>query len=672
MPRRDRDQLASLRRLGAADHNQTPTAPGLQPRPPRPPRRRGRRVTLWVAIGLAVLVAAAGGVLVARDLLRTIPPEPAVDAWLRAWQAEDYAGMQAMLAGEVDVLDDVYTRIREDLGVTGMRLTPGAVTVEDGEATAAFTAALTLRGLGEWRYQGQLDLVLEGEEWRVAWSPSAIHPALATAEDRLVRDREWPQRAPILDRNGQPLTQTQETVTIGLRPDRITERQALFAALERELGDRADLDAVAAQLDDPGTRPDAFVPVAELPAAVYQQVRPVLHPIPGTVFTESATRSAPPAGLQSVLGVTREATAEDLEELGEPYQAGDRVGVSGLEDVRETQLAGQPAWQVRAVSADAAEGDAGEVLHREDGQQPEPVATTIDPRIQAAAAAAVRGTGSNRNSRATAVVALQASTGEVRAAVSTPEGGLNRAFSGHYPPGSTFKVVTATALLGSGLQPTGPVECTPTITVEGRSFRNFEGGSLGTVPFRQVFAESCNTGFIRAAGELPDGALGEAAENFGFNLDYKVEPPAFTGQFPQPGSATEAAAAAIGQGRVLSSPLHMASVAAAVAAGAWRPPSLVRGAEPAAEPRPLDPAVVEQLRSLMREVVVSGSGTALAGIPGAAGKSGTAEFGQGDPLPTHAWFIGFRGDLAYAVLIEDGGVGGRDAAPVAARFLGGL
>jgi cell division protein FtsI/penicillin-binding protein 2 len=74
----------------------------------------------------------------------------------------------------------------------------------------------------------------------------------------------------------------------------------------------------------------------------------------------------------------------------------------------------------------------------------------------------------------------------------------------------------------------------------------------------------------------------------------------------------------------------------------------------------------------MRQVVTEGT-AAPANLRGnVGGKTGTAEFGSGDPLPTHAWFIGFRGDLAFAVIVEDGGVGGRVAAPVAARFLGGL
>jgi cell division protein FtsI/penicillin-binding protein 2 len=148
----------------------------------------------------------------------------------------------------------------------------------------------------------------------------------------------------------------------------------------------------------------------------------------------------------------------------------------------------------------------------------------------------------------------------------------------------------------------------------------------------------------------------------------------------------------------------MAMVAATVAEGRWHQPHLVTGGavasggsgpggsggpaasggsdgsssndsggvEPARSPDPPDATVAATLRTLMRQVVTQGT-AADAGLPGkVAGKTGTAEFGTGVPLPTHAWFIGFRGDLAFAVIVEDGGVGGRVAAPAAARFLRGL
>jgi cell division protein FtsI/penicillin-binding protein 2 len=176
-----------------------------------------------------------------------------------------------------------------------------------------------------------------------------------------------------------------------------------------------------------------------------------------------------------------------------------------------------------------------------------------------------------------------------------------------------------------------------------------------------------------AARRLDGDGLGEAAGRFGFGVEPSPGIPAVTSRVPPPADEADLAAEAFGQGRVTASPLQMAMVAATVAEGRWHAPRLVAGQDGAGEggrePGALDRGVAGTLRGLMRQVVTEGT-AAPAGLPaGTAGKTGTAEFGKGDPLPTHAWFIGFRGDLAFSVVVEGGGVGGRVAAPIAARFL---
>ena len=172
-----------------------------------------------------------------------------------------------------------------------------------------------------------------------------------------------------------------------------------------------------------------------------------------------------------------------------------------------------------------------------------------------------------------------------------------------------------------------------------------------------------------ADDKLSDADLVAAAGRFGFGVDYDAGVDAVGGEFPDPNDTADRAASAIGQGRVLASPLHMASVAAAVASGTWRAPR-VTGPPSTVSPVALNPSTVAVLADLMREVVRTGTGTSAA-VAGqdVAGKTGTAEFGNADPPATHAWFIGFRGSLAFAVLVEGGGVGGQVAAPIAARFL---
>jgi cell division protein FtsI/penicillin-binding protein 2 len=235
--------------------------------------------------------------------------------------------------------------------------------------------------------------------------------------------------------------------------------------------------------------------------------------------------------------------------------------------------------------------------------------------------------------------------------------------------------VTTAGLLGAGITPDSPVECQQTINAGGRQFKNFESSSLGTVPFGLAFAQSCNTAFISAAAGLPDPELVAAAESFGFNADYSVGLDTEGGAIPASADATEHAAASIGQGKVTASPLHMATVAGTIVDGTWEPPVLLPDVRPENPPPPttLAAGTSDTIRGLMRRVVTEGSGTAAA-VPGVdiAGKTGTAEFGGGTPPPTHAWFLGIRGDLAVAVLVEDGGVGGQVAAPLAGRVLAGL
>jgi cell division protein FtsI/penicillin-binding protein 2 len=133
----------------------------------------------------------------------------------------------------------------------------------------------------------------------------------------------------------------------------------------------------------------------------------------------------------------------------------------------------------------------------------------------------------------------------------------------------------------------------------------------------------------------------------------------------------------------------VASASASVATGRFTPPRLVLDPAPtgmssstAASPQAgsagtgpsLPSGPVTALRSLMREVVLTGTGTALRTVPGAPvqGKTGTAEFGTGNPPATHAWFTGYQGDIAFAVVVEGGGFGAKAAAPLAAAFLTSL
>ena len=130
--------------------------------------------------------------------------------------------------------------------------------------------------------------------------------------------------------------------------------------------------------------------------------------------------------------------------------------------------------------------------------------TTLDERVEAAADTALQSV----TDQPTALVAVRISTGQVIAVANGPSGGgFDTALLGAVPPGSAFKIVTTTALLEKGLNVNAPVVCSPQILVEGKTFHNYEGEQLGSVPFHTDFAKSCNTAFISLAPRVPDSTL---------------------------------------------------------------------------------------------------------------------------------------------------------------------
>ena len=625
-----------------------------------------RRWLVVAVVAVVVLAAAGAG---AWWLLRPkARPEPVATAYLAAWGGKDWAAMQAQVAAPPPDFAKRHTDMVEALRVTGASFTPGPATVTDDRAEVPFQARLRLRALGEWPYEGLLRLVRRDDRWLVDWSPATLHPEMA---DGLAfqRTRTWPERAPILAADGSELAGPGPVVTIvivGERvkdPAEVTDALVAHAEVPRRVAERA--------LADAERRPNQAVPVTTMAEADYQAVRDQLHPVPGLSFEAGVGRQYNgPASARTLVGSVGPVTADDLKELGAPYQTGDVTGHgNGLEAAFERQLTGSPSGEVRLVGERGEDGAAATVLHRFPGEEGTAVETTLDPRVQEAAEAALEPLD-----KPAALVAVKPSTGELLAVANRPFDGYNRALLGRYPPGSTFKVVTAGALLESGLRPSDPVGCPKEARVGGRTFGNFEDEVLGRIPFSSAFAHSCNTAFVQQAAKRLDGdELVAAAAQYGFGLDPSPSIPAVTSRVPPPSDTADLAAEAFGQGRVTASPLQMAMVAATVAEGRWRQPTLVTGETGEAEsPDPLDPKVAGTLRTLMREVVTEGT-AADANLPGrVGGKTGTAEFGTGDPLPTHAWFIGFRGDLAFSVVVEDGGVGGRVAAPAAARFLRNL
>jgi cell division protein FtsI/penicillin-binding protein 2 len=262
----------------------------------------------------------------------------------------------------------------------------------------------------------------------------------------------------------------------------------------------------------------------------------------------------------------------------------------------------------------------------------------------------------------------------VAAASGPGGGGYSTATLGQYAPGSTFKIVSSLALLRAGLTPASPVTCPATTVVDGKSFKNYDdypAGGLGRITLREAVANSCNTAFITARDKVED--LPDAAAALGLGVDHDLGFPAYFGSVPPPASETSDAASLIGQGQVLASPMAMAAVVGSVVEGSTVVPRLLPDQPTDGDDvrRPLTDPEARTLRGLLRAVVTDGSGTQLADVPGppVIAKTGTAEFGDEEPLQTHAWMVAGQGDLAVAVFVDVGDSGSGTAGPLLERFL---
>lgn len=544
-------------------------------------------------------------------------------------------------------------------------------------STARLAWTWTLAGTSRtWRYLSTATVEpapgKAGDDgWRVRLAPTLLHPDLTTG-DRLSLTDTLAPRAEIRGAGGATLVTDRPVQRIGIDKTRVgASRQAASArALARALG--IDAPSYAARVKAAGAQ--AFVEALVVRQADAAQVLGAgVRGIAGLSVVRDTLPLAPTRDFaRAVLGTVGPVTAELVKKSAGVYRTGDEAGLSGLEARYDTQLRGTPGRVVSAVDARRV----SRVLFRADPTPGTPLATTLVPRLQRAAERSLAGVRP-----ASALVAIRPSTGDLLAVANgTGSHGLSTATVGQYAPGSTFKVVSSLALLRSGLRPSSVVTCPATTVVDGKSFKNYSdypASGIGRIPFSTAVANSCNTAFIGQRDAVSQADLADAAASLGLGVDHDLGFPAFLGSVPrtaaQAGSATGHAASMIGQGRVVASPMAMAAAAASVGRGGLVVPRLLPAQKTAttAPAHPLTGTEARQLRSLMRGVVLHGSGSFLASLPGAPvlAKTGTAEFGTTVPLRTHAWMIAVHGDLAVAVFVDVGASGSGTAGPVLETFL---
>ncbi|MGW4526319.1 penicillin-binding transpeptidase domain-containing protein [Amycolatopsis sp. NPDC004378] len=271
------------------------------------------------------------------------------------------------------------------------------------------------------------------------------------------------------------------------------------------------------------------------------------------------------------------------------------------------------------------------------------------------------------------VVALDTGSGDILAvAQNAAAGNQPKALNGLYEPGSSFKIATSVAAIQqSGLTSASPVDCPGVATIGTRTVKN-EGFELGATNLQTAFARSCNTTFGRLALALPADGLVKAANELGLNADYDIPGiPTELGKVEPAASKDEQVEDGFGQGRIQASCLGGAVMAATVASGRAITPRLWHDLETQVVKgySPPPASVLGEVRKMMRAVVQSGTGRGAASAGDVFGKTGTAQFGDGSNAT--GWFVGYRGNVAFAVVLENSNDSG-PAVTLAAQFLKAL
>jgi cell division protein FtsI/penicillin-binding protein 2 len=588
--------------------------------------------------------------------------EPAVQSFLLAWENGQYKTAAAMTTGPPAAVADALAGAYRQLDAADLVMQMGRISQHGSAASVAFHASVDLGSGGlRWTYRGSFYMRRTSAGWKVLWDPSVIVPGLRPG-DRLAVLTTMPRRAQILDSAGTPLAIPAPVYVLGVRPDGLADPQKTADALGHVTG--LDSNQVYGQIIAAPSK--GFLGLVRLPPAAYARMHRRLSRVPGLVVvrrTERLFNNIAPA----VAGSVGTETALVLRQQGVPYRPGDTVGLSGLEAAYQRGLTGSPTTEV--VLQDAG-GHRVAVLQHWAGTPGLPVQTTIDQHVQSAADNALAGVPGSA-----AIVAIQPGTGRILAVAAHTVRGMPAVspLAGRYAPGQAFTIVSTAALLQSGFNTSSPVPCKAENSIGGRRFSNqpAELGLGSAPPFSVDFAHACGTAFAGLSEQLDAKDLSVAARAFGIGASWQLKVPSYAGTIGSPVGYGQVAATSIGAGQVQVSPLDMALAAGLVRSGTWHAPALVTGpSDPSSAPtKPFTAGIVTSLRALMRATVTRGAGAA-ANVPGGRvfGQVGNSALGPGPGGLRSIWFVGYQGNIAFAV-VEFAKSTNVSAAPLAGQFL---
>ena len=564
--------------------------------------------------------------------------QDAANKFLTAFAAGDDAGAAKLTDGGDSarmLMDSVRASLKP------VKITPklGQVDTADGgsSASATFTVTWDLGNGRLWTYDGHFDLAQNGDAWQVRWAPTVLHPQLGAQQTISLHD-EQPEAAPVLDRDGKALIEPMRVVSVVVDGKAAGDVNRVAGGLASVLK-RFDKTITQKSIVDGVRKSGGQYQVISLRDNDYKSIKARIYDLPGVVFPSSTRLLAVDKKLAPVL-------------------------LAQIRALVDKQLAGQAGWR---VTINNSTGTEVQELYSKPVQPAQAMTLTISTKYQKAAEAALA-----KQPQKGMIVAIQPSTGELLAVAQNTKADKDGlpSLSGRYPPGSTFKIITGSAALGSGMATADSKQpCPGKMTIGTREIPNNNEFDKGTIPLHEAFAVSCNTTFANLASKMPANLLSDTALRFGLGVDYVMSgATTITGSVPPATDETERAEDGFGQGKVLASPFGMALVAATVESGKLPLPTLVRDTKTTQNVavQPVDPEVLKAMRAMMREVVTSGHGATMKDIPNSYGKTGTAQFGDG--THAHGWFVGYVGDMAFATLLVDAGVSTK-AANTAALFV---
>ena len=638
------------------------------------PRRSRPRAPWIVAVAaLAVIALVVGGVLLWRQ--RADGGRAEAEALATALDTGDFSdvALNGDTAEEAAaVREGVISRVVTATGTEPSVELTDAVVFNDTAPTEIYTWTWKLPGEDTaWTYTTTASLSRMDGTWKATMLPGLVYPGLDDEAGYLEAVPVHGTAGSVTDRDGTAVLQPTDVIDLGLDTSKIPADDAEKTA--RSLADLLgiDADSYAQKVEDAADTPGLVPALTIRASAKGDYPLDKAAELPGySAVDGSLPLAIDKSYAPGVLGTLRTASAADAKESDGKNTAGEVIASGGVVSARRDQLIGATGLQIVASGT----MDEKEVVHEVEPTDGSDVQITLDATLQDAATEAV----ADQNS-ASSVIAMDAKTGEVLAASLGPSTqSYPVGLKGKYALGLTAKMGTALALLRAGDTPDTQVDCPATASVDGRSYKNadsFESSLVGSMSLADAIAHSCNTAMVLQSGKISQDALVDAATTLGIGQDAPEGLDAFMGSVDPSDTGSEHTADLIGQGKVLASPLAMATALASIEHGATVHPRILADDTTTATdaPTPLTEQETADLQEMLGATVTRGTlKSQLGDMPGepVIGKTGTAEWtdANGD-AKLHSWVVAAQGDLVVCAFVEDGGYGATTAGPIVRQVL---